>query len=575
MPVRQRGGSAVAGPSNSGNGFGGTWDKDQDIKPKVKREPYVIDLCDSDDDEEAPQSGPSKPVIRPKRPAPRSNRIKYEDDSLPCTDDEDQDDDFRGSANKTSTKKRAASSTPTTASKLYAIARIGTLATDGVASVSESEAKLANVSSSILSRIQKSLALAKHPGTGEAEAQQALRLATRLMSSQNLTQADILASSSAETNQTRAGMSIVEIVSQTNASPRNQSWVNQVAIAINLFFDVKAYSTSYANRTKLSWTFYGLAINTVAAAHAFEMVHNQVLTWAYEKASAKLVSGKTGKNSYCQGVAAGLIALAKKENKEEMRLAIESEKKRLKDAEEQEAAQTKKEKERLKDPPASSVKLEPGFKPEPRDERLSSSWTFGSRNVKLEDAIDEKDTKLSRNGVKRSASEEADEGYGRRTDSGIGSTKLEHDHDSESENEDTNDQFYDLNSDLPAPAFEDDIKPHFDEALESDIIDLNSDLDNTTSPSSADIKPKPDPSSEDIKHKLDPDDSGAGWQSGNQLTRFRQDAEKIADDYLASQHSGLKLKKRAKTTYKKDSSAFEQGREDAKKIDVKRKRIQG
>ncbi len=56
--------------------------------------------------------------------------------------------------------------------------------------------------------------------------------------------------------------------------------------------------------------------------------------------------------------------------------------------------------------------------------------------------------------------------------------------------------------------------------------------------------------------------------------RFRQDAEKIADDYLASQHSGLKLRKRAKTTYKRDSHAFEQGRVDARKIDVKRKRIQ-
>ncbi len=77
------------------------------------------------------------------------------------------------------------------------------------------------------------------------------------MSSQNLTQADLLASSDAETNASRAGMSIVEIVSQTHASPRNESWVNQVAIAVNLFFDVKAYSTSYDNRTRLSWTFYG------------------------------------------------------------------------------------------------------------------------------------------------------------------------------------------------------------------------------------------------------------------------------------------------------------------------------
>lgn len=563
---------------------GSTSELNRDVKPKIKPEPVVIDLCDSD-----PDSAPSKPAVRQKRSAASHGRMKNEDNDedgsenhSEADNDDNEDDDFRSSSNRKSrSNKRPTSTAPTPVHKLYAIARIATLATDSVASVSESEAKLANVSSGILSRIQKSLALAKHPGTGEAEAQQALRLATRLMSSQNLTQADLLASSDAEANQARAGMSIVEIVSQTNASPRNESWANQLAIAINLFFDVKAYSTSYDNRTKLSWTFYGLAVNTVAAAHAFEMVHNQVLTWAYEKAVAKLVSGKTGKNSYCQGVAAGLIALAKKEKKEEMRLAIESEKKRLKDAEEKEQAQLKKEKKRLEDQPA--IKPEPAVKPEPHDElpSLSSSTASGSRNVKLEDAVDEEDVKPFRNGLKRSASHPPEDGYGRWThdNADLGSTKLESnldhddgDHDDDDDN--AHDQFYDVNDHLPAPAYEDDIRPHFDEALEGDIIDLTSDLDT----SSADIKPNPapklEPEPEGVKPKLEPEDSGAGWQSGQQLIRFRQDAEKIADDYLASQHSGLKLKKRGRTTYKKDSHAFEQGRQDAKKIDVKRKRIQ-
>ncbi len=148
-----------------------------------------------------------------------------------------------------------------------------------------------------------------------------------------------------------------------------------------------------------------------------KMVHNQVLTWANEKAAAKVFSGKTAKNSYCQGVAAGLIALAKKEKKEEMRLAIEGEKKRLNDAEEKEQAQIKKEKQRLNNPPP--------VKPEPRDTLLngsSSSQASGSRNVKLEDAVDEEDVKPFRNGVKRSGSEEFDDhsrGYGRWTESGL------------------------------------------------------------------------------------------------------------------------------------------------------------
>ncbi|GAC97416.1 Ankyrin repeat protein [Pseudozyma hubeiensis SY62] len=572
MPVRRRDMADASGPSRR---------YDQELKPKVKPEPLtdnVIDLCDSDEEPVAPRKPASFNLKSPpKRSTARTGKVKdeFQDDHDPSESESSSDDDFRGSKAKRKSNKRPPAEPPSTA-KLYAIARIVTLATDGVASVSQSEAKLAGVNSGILSRIQKSLALAKHPGTGEAEAQQALRLATRLMSSQNLTQADLLASSDSETNQSRAGMSIVEIVSQTNATPRNESWVNQVAIAVNYFFDVKAYSTSYANRTKLSWTFYGLAVNTVAAAHAFEMVHNQVLTWAYDKAAAKLVTGKTGKNSYCQGVAAGLIALARKEKKEEMRLAIESEQKRLKDAEEQEKAQIKKEKERLSDPP---VKAEPdasrpsGVKAE-RAEDMASSSASGSRNVKLEDAVDEEDTKPFRNGFKRSASQDLEDGYGRWSNGGHGGIKPEPGLGPDySDDEDTNDRFYDFNTDAhPSDDPEEDVKPHFDEALERDIIDLTSDVDIDQ----VEVKPKLEPD-HDIKPKIESEhnkDLGAGWQSGNQLIRFRQDAEKIADDYLASQHKGLKLKKRAKSSFKKDSSAFEQGREDAKKIDVKRKRIQ-
>ncbi|KAJ9479313.1 Ankyrin repeat protein [Pseudozyma hubeiensis] len=572
MPVRRRDMADAAGPSRR---------YDQDVKSKVKPEPFtdnVIDMCDSDEEPIAPRKPASSSLTsRPKRSAARTGKVKdeFRDDHEPSEPESSSDDDFRGSKTKRKTSRRPPAEPPSTA-KLYAIARIVTLATDGVASVSQSEAKLAGVNSGILSRIQKSLALAKHPGTGEAEAQQALRLATRLMSSQNLTQADLLASSDSETNQSRAGMSIVEIVSQTNATPRNESWVNQVAIAVNYFFDVKAYSTSYANRTKLSWTFYGLAVNTVAAAHAFEMVHNQVLTWAYDKAAAKLVTGKTGKNSYCQGVAAGLIALARKEKKEEMRLAIESEQKRLKDAEEQEKAQIKKEKQRLEDPP---VKAEPdmsrssGVKAE-RTENMPGSFASAYRNVKLEDAVDEEDIKPFRNGVKRSASQDLEDGYGRWSNFGTSGIKPEPGlGPDDSDDGDTNDRFYDFNTDAhPGDDLEEDVKPHFDEAFERDIIDLTSDVEIDPD----EVKPRLEPD-HDVKPKIESEDNkdfGAGWQSGNQLIRFRQDAEKIADEYLASQHKGLKLKKRAKSSFKKDSSAFEQGREDAKKIDVKRKRIQ-
>ncbi|SOV03936.1 uncharacterized protein UDID_19363 [Ustilago sp. UG-2017a] len=154
MPVRQRGGAgSVARPCHGLQVRYG-----QVAKPKIKPEPStnddgVIDLCDSDDASES------------------------------------EDDFLSSSTSRRATKKQRSLSTSTSSStaKLYAIARIVTLATDGVSSLAESSSKLASINSGILSRIQKSLALAKHPGTGEAEAQQALRLATRLMSSQNLT----------------------------------------------------------------------------------------------------------------------------------------------------------------------------------------------------------------------------------------------------------------------------------------------------------------------------------------------------------------------------------------------------
>ncbi|PWY99536.1 hypothetical protein BCV70DRAFT_162827 [Testicularia cyperi] len=569
---------------------------------KVKDEEQVIDLCSSDSDtQDITPPGPPAPAPgrtqRQSRAEPPTRPKREPSDQFESDGDDDGDDsDFDASSDRKKkvqstgpSKKRVAASAT---SKLYAVAQIATLATDAVESVSEAETKLANVESGILSRIQKSLALAKHPGTGEAEARQALRLATRLMASQNLTQADLLAASDSAENQSRAGMSIVEIVSQTNASPRNESWVNQVAVAINMFFDVKAYSTSYANRTKLSWTFYGLALNTVAAAYAFEMVHNQILTWANDKADAKQVRGKTGKNSYCQGVAAGLISLARKEKKDELDRAIQTENKRIRDAESCEAKQRQKEVQRLE-----SNSHAPTVKPEPEPKQDPWVSGSGSRNVHLEDVPDEDaDVKP----FKRSASQER-EGeryggselpFGLRSEYGYNDNH-DHDHDQQyddgDDDERDNEQWYDTHSDPPVPDGGDamEVKPDFDEADEKPIIDLT--LDNELErPDDAfsfsntnDIKPsiKREASDHDIGHtvKGEPDsDRGteAEWHSSGQLIRFRQDAEQIADEYLASQHSELKLRKRPRSTYKKDTSAFEQGRQDARKIDVKRKRIQ-
>lgn len=55
---------------------------------------------------------------------------------------------------------------------------------------------------------------------------------------------------------------------------------------------------------EIEWTFYGIAEHTVSAAVAFEAVHNQIQEWAAQ------MKGVSKRNSYCLGVADGLVRLA-------------------------------------------------------------------------------------------------------------------------------------------------------------------------------------------------------------------------------------------------------------------------
>ena len=260
----------------------------------------------------------------------------------------------------------------------------------------------------LLSRIQKSLALAKHSGTSEAEARQALRLATRLMSTYNVTQADLLVSSSSESDSpsSRGGISTVTIT-RTDASldgdgaPKRvlvETWAARAAYAMTIFFDVKAYST--ARDTEVVWTFYGIAPNTVAAAMAFETTHNATLTWAMERPEAR---GRTGKNSYCHGVAAGLVEMAREEKGRELRIAQKMEQRAIRAREQEEKKQRQREVERLQYQEQSeagpTVKAEPdtsrnadgisAVKPEAEpDSEPTPRIKREPQPVKLEDAPD-------------------------------------------------------------------------------------------------------------------------------------------------------------------------------------------
>ncbi|EJU05552.1 hypothetical protein DACRYDRAFT_20001 [Dacryopinax primogenitus] len=390
---------------------------------------------------------------------------------------------------------------------------------------------LTGVDEAVLQRIKKALSLGTHEGTGEAEAKAAMRLASKLMAQHNVNQADVLASEDEEQKLKRAGQSTVAVRSLTGAGVLMHAWSTVVAQAVEKFFDCKSYSMSMGER--VDWTFYGLAEQTVAAAYAFEMVYNLILTWSAQNKTAK---GRTQKNNYCYGVADGLYELARKDRKEEERRAIQKEKERLALAAKADAEEREREIERLKhrDEEDTKVKVE-----EVKDE---------DEKVKPEDEPDEASTVVN-------------------------------DEEPYSDAEDFAGPVNDWDE-MGEPG--DDFQADFD-AEEEDIDGMLRDLD-ATGHINVKHDPDPVPKSEPKKEeeskpavvKLEEEDD-TPWQSGQQLTLFRHNAASIADDYLRKQK--IKLHKLPRVNGPNFSrggySNYNQGKEDAKKIDVKRKRIRG
>ncbi|KZT57019.1 hypothetical protein CALCODRAFT_496671 [Calocera cornea HHB12733] len=355
--------------------------------------------------------------------------------------------------------------------KVATRAEVLSLATDTPPGGSAKE-KLEGVDEAIIARIKKALSLGTHEGTGEAEAKAAMRLASKLMAQHNVNQADVLAMEDEEQKLKRAGQSTVTVRSLTGASVILHAWSMVVAQSVEKFFDCKSYSIHLGHR--VDWTFYGLAEQTVAAAYAYEMVYNLIMTWSAQNKEAK---GRTQKNNYCYGVADGLYSLALKERKQEQRRAIKAEKRRLDLAAKLEAEARERELARLKKEEEDEKKV----KLEDEDDDFAGRWYY-------------------------------DQGF----------------------------------------------QADFDG--DEDIDGMANELDETGH----------------INVKKEEDDD-VQWVSGNQLMLFRDNAANIADEYLKK--SDVKLRPGPKIngpTFKNGGYAnYQQGKADAKKIDVKRKRIKG
>ncbi|GBF62747.1 hypothetical protein TMEN_5314 [Trichophyton mentagrophytes] len=383
----------------------------------------------------------------------------------------------------------------------------------------------------IIDRIKKCLERANHENTTESEAKAALFLSQKLMAQHNVTNADLLSKESDEQVQF-AGRSIVAITSTKEWSSyiQNEGFVNDAACAMKTFFDCQCYSTRKFD--SIEWTFYGIAENTVAAARAFEMAYNLISQWAlaYKGVSARF--------SYTCGVASGLKEMAYKEKKQEAKMARKAELETLDERIGEEERQRQEELARL-DP----VQSESGTI---SDDQMSSQ----SRAPSPKDVGNPGTTTKTNNGD-GDGDDSSDE------EEGCGFT----------------------------------VEPDFKEE-DGDLLDPTADLDEeigrllkreTSPPINLDAikseEEKHSHSSTGVDTAVPRDIAMASvpaaslWKSEMQLIRFRQTSKKIGDDYLKQQNIRLR-KPTQRYTSIKDFSAYCQGMEDSKKVDVRRRRLE-
>lgn len=396
------------------------------------------------------------------------------------------------------------------------------------------------VEANILARIRKCLDRANHPNTPEMEAKAALHMSSRLMAQYNVTQADVLAQATDSGEQKQyAGRSTVSISSTKDryAKVISQTWVHDVASAMTVFFDCKSYSTALAS--SIEWTFYGIAPNTAAAAIAFEMAHNLILEWARGKKGAV--------NSYCLGVADGLWGMAREEKRQEEREAKKREQEDLSVRLQQEQLERQKELDRLHaDVGIAETQKTPFALPIGDEDMIQPGPAIGDNT----------------SDYAHSSSDSDDE---------VGHTLFDNETEEETEARPTFKVEHSMPLD-PEADFEAELQRILKrERSSSPVAKIKS--EDTTSQVKVEGRLS---GLLDVKPKLEDDEpptENSLWASASQLTLFRATAQKIAEEYIKSTNKKLRAG-RARVSSVRDYGAYEQGRKDSRKIDVKRRRIE-
>lgn len=437
--------------------------------------------------------------------------------------------------------------------KISRYARVTRLATDQSVDQEETNNKLEQVDSGLLERIRKMLKLAQHPNTTEAEAKQALRASTRMLSAANLTEAEVMSKESAEEQAQRAGHSIVTIRHRDGKHVSLEQWAITLGHAINKAFNVKYFHTTWSSHDRIEFTFYGLRHNTVAAVISFEAVFNLALTWAVDRTDIK---GRTGKNSYLLGLSSSLYQMARKEKKDEEEKAVEAEKRSLLKNEIEAVKLEKKQQSRLSDNIAKS-----GTVAEEDDE---DDIVFVSIN----------------HGPKREAEDIKVKIEGRLSEDHLAESIPE----AYSDDDESDDEFVDARADDDEEVEEElgDIKTEqirfdaaFDGRAEPSINGTAVKQEGAVKPEPYDVvMPSVKEETEDVKVKFEEEAAVPAWQSHAQLTIFKETAARIADDYLKEMNTKIRSRKSKRNTAMHDASAYKKGQDDALKVDLKRRRLE-
>ncbi|KAJ7218017.1 hypothetical protein GGX14DRAFT_695970 [Mycena pura] len=480
--------------------------------------------------------------------------------------DSDSDCDTDSTDDYTPVKKKPRSSarnaqTPKTK------AHVSVRATDTPLDRTDAKQRVDGIDQAVIGRIKKALALATHSGTSEDEARAALRMASKLLERHNVTQAEIMAQES-ETEQLKRHCWTIVVDSSLPFAilipfPRTvsirstvaadkpvnaQTWVGTLARAIEIYFDCQSYSTRFgdAPQPRIDHTFYGLAEQTVAAVHAFEMVYNLIVAWCLRPAIGKGVNARkcvlpegsllSHLTSHFQVVIAKVLhmSMANKEKELDKQRAVNKEQALLKAQQEQEAADDKTRLDRLKGPEEIQVKEEErdvDIKPEQR------------RKVKIEQVDDNDDALFG----------------GHRP----------HDSVSPTDDDDDNDTYAELDFESAGVDFDD--ADNIEDLLDLDAEKPTLKKKRSASPAlPGSMGPPPEPT---VKPEPEED---SPWSSVGQLIAFRESSIALGDEYLKKE--GIKLYKGRKVQplqFKEPNSRelYNRGKKDAEKIDVRQKQL--